>query len=92
MLKTSTKRILACSTVSRKEHLIAQTRELQCTKQVLPQVLERAFFFIMNMIVIFVFIFHIITFIVMTRTYTKPAKAIYYSVLHINLDIGELTC
>ena len=28
----------------------------------------------------------------MTRTYTKPAKAIYYSVLYLNLDIGELTC
>ena len=37
----STKRILACSTVSRKEHTTAQTRELQCTKEVLPQLLEQ---------------------------------------------------
>ena len=34
----STKRILGCATVSRKEHAIAQTRELEATK---PQVLEQ---------------------------------------------------
>ena len=37
----STNQILACSTVSRKEHQTAQTRELQCTKEVLPQLLEQ---------------------------------------------------
>ena len=37
----STKRILGCATVSRKEHAIAQTRELEATKAVLPQVLEQ---------------------------------------------------
>ena len=37
----STKRILACATVTRKEHAIAQTRELEATKAVLPQVLEQ---------------------------------------------------
>ena len=37
----STKRILGCATVSRKEHAISQTRELEATKAVLPQVLEQ---------------------------------------------------
>ena len=37
----STKRILAYVTVSRKERAIAQTRELEATKAVLPQVLEQ---------------------------------------------------
>ena len=37
----STKRILGCATVSRKEHATAQTRELEATKAVLPQVLEQ---------------------------------------------------
>ena len=41
----SNKRILACSTVSRKEHSIAQTREVVCTKLVLPQVLEQGLYF-----------------------------------------------
>ena len=37
----STKRIVGCSTVSRNEHTCAQTREVACTKIVLPQVLEK---------------------------------------------------
>ncbi len=37
---SSTKRILGCSTVSRKEHICAQTREVACTKIVLPEVIE----------------------------------------------------
>ena len=37
----STKRILGCATVSRKEHAIAQTRELEATKAVPPKVLEQ---------------------------------------------------
>ena len=37
----STKRILGCVTVSRREHTIAQTRELEATKVVLPQVIEQ---------------------------------------------------
>ena len=37
----STKCTLACSTVSRKEHTTAQTRELHRTKMVLPKVLEQ---------------------------------------------------
>ena len=35
----STKRILGCATVSRDEHSVAQTREVACTKLVLPEVL-----------------------------------------------------
>ncbi len=37
----STKRIVGCSNVSRTEHHCAQTREVACTKIVLPQVLEK---------------------------------------------------
>jgi hypothetical protein len=37
----STKRILGCATVSRKEHVITQIRELEATKAVLPSVLEQ---------------------------------------------------
>lgn len=40
-LSGSTKRILGCATVSRKDHAIAQTRELEATKVVIPQVLEQ---------------------------------------------------
>ena len=36
----STKRILGISTKSRVDHLIAQTRELECTKEVLPSVIN----------------------------------------------------
>lgn len=32
---------MLCCTVSRTEHSTAQTREIQCTKTVLPQVLEQ---------------------------------------------------
>ena len=37
----STQKILACVTLSRKEHACAQTRELACTKLVLPDVIAR---------------------------------------------------
>ena len=37
----STHKIIGVSTVSRKEHSTAQTRELECTKRVLPQVQRR---------------------------------------------------
>ena len=37
----SNHKIVGISTLSRKEHATAQTRELECTKIVLPQVVER---------------------------------------------------
>ena len=37
----SNHKIVGISTLSRKEHATAQTRELDCTKIVLPQVVER---------------------------------------------------
>ena len=37
----STHKILGISTVARSDHAIAQTRELQCTKVVIPQVIAR---------------------------------------------------
>ena len=37
----STHRIVGISTIARTEHSVAQTRELACTKRVLPQVLAR---------------------------------------------------
>ena len=37
----STQRIVGLSTINRTEHSVAQTRELQCTKAVLPQVISR---------------------------------------------------
>ncbi|XP_064382205.1 uncharacterized protein LOC135331087 [Halichondria panicea] len=40
-LSGSTKRIVGCSTVSRKEHICAQTREVACTKIVLPEVIDK---------------------------------------------------
>ena len=36
-----THKIVGIATVSRQEHRVAQTRELECTKRVLPQVLKR---------------------------------------------------
>ena len=36
-----TKKVVGISTISRLEHSTAQTRELVCTKDVLPQVLQR---------------------------------------------------
>ena len=36
-----THKIVGISTVSRLEHRVAQTRELECTKRVLPQVIQR---------------------------------------------------
>ena len=35
-------KIVGISTLSRKEHTTAQTRELECTKIVIPQVMETA--------------------------------------------------
>ena len=37
----STKKVVGVSTISRLEHATAQTREVQCTRQVLPDVIER---------------------------------------------------
>ena len=37
----SNKKVIGLNTKSRKEHLVAQTRELACTKEVLPQVIQR---------------------------------------------------
>ena len=37
----SIKKVVGISTVSRKEHASAQTREVQCTKLVLPEVIQR---------------------------------------------------
>ena len=34
-------KIVGISTLSRKEHTTAQTRELECTKIVIPQVMDR---------------------------------------------------
>ena len=36
----SMKRILGISTLSREDHSVAQTRELECTKVVLPRVID----------------------------------------------------
>ena len=36
----STKHILGISTLSREDHSVAQTRELKCTKVVLPRVID----------------------------------------------------
>ena len=40
----STKKIVGVSTVSRSDHGVAQTRELVCTKFVLPQAIARGKF------------------------------------------------
>lgn len=37
----STKKVVGISTISRLEHASAQTREVQCTRQVLPEVIKR---------------------------------------------------
>ena len=39
--QTSTHKIVAISTVARPDHVIAQTRELACTKKVLPNVIAK---------------------------------------------------
>ena len=44
VLTSSTKKIVGISTISRKEHSVPQTREVACTKDVLPQVLARGTF------------------------------------------------
>ncbi len=38
---SSTKKIVGISTVSRTDHGVAQTRELQCTKIAVPQAIAR---------------------------------------------------
>ena len=40
----STKKVVGITTISRVEHATAQTRELACIKDVLPQVLQRGMF------------------------------------------------
>ena len=40
-LHCSTRRIVGIATISRAEHRVAQTREVACTKIVLPQVIAR---------------------------------------------------
>ena len=42
MFVYSTHKILGCVTLSRKDHICAQTRELACTKLVLPQVMAKS--------------------------------------------------
>ena len=37
----STHKVVGVSTISRSEHTTAQTREYECTRSVLPQVMER---------------------------------------------------
>ena len=49
MITFNTKRILSCVTVSRREHTIAQTRELEATKAVLPQALEQGGILLVNL-------------------------------------------
>ena len=40
----STHKIVGISTISRAEHSVPQTREVACTKEVLPQVISRGCF------------------------------------------------
>ena len=44
-LPNSTHRVDGISTISRREHSTAQTRELQCTKAVIPQVIARGMWY-----------------------------------------------
>ena len=37
----SNKKVIGISTLSRKEHAVAQTRELACTREVVPRVIAR---------------------------------------------------
>ena len=41
MCTYSTKKIIGICTISRGAHHVAQTRELECTKAVMPQVVAR---------------------------------------------------
>ena len=45
----STAKVVGISTVSREQHVIAQTRELVCTKALLPEVISRGI--VMSMVV-----------------------------------------
>ena len=54
----STHRIVGIATLSRQDHRVAQTREVVCTKMVLPQVIARGlpvdmFFFLFRKIKFF---------------------------------------
>jgi hypothetical protein len=44
MCTYSTKKIIGMCTISREDHRVAQTRELECTKTVVPQVVARGEF------------------------------------------------
>ena len=37
----STHKIIGCATLTRQDHTIAQTRELACTRAVIPEVINR---------------------------------------------------
>ena len=52
---SSTKKIVGLSTVSRKEHVCAQTREVACTKIVLPEVIDKGMFKHQHYEVVFIF-------------------------------------
>ena len=40
----STHKIIGCATLTRQDHTIAQTRELACTRAVIPEVINRGCF------------------------------------------------
>jgi hypothetical protein len=63
-LRCSTRRIVGIATVSRPEHRIAQTRELACTKIVLPQVIARG----LHLVCFMYFIYILCAF----KTWTSP--------------------
>ena len=37
----STHKIIGCATLTRQDHTIAQTRELACTRAVIPEIINR---------------------------------------------------
>ena len=44
LCNNSNVKIVGISTISREQHLVAQNRELECTKVVLPQVMARGLY------------------------------------------------
>ena len=50
----SNKKVIGISTLSRKEHAVAQTRELACTQEVVPQVIARGVCVCMRLLCIIV--------------------------------------
>ena len=46
----SNKKVVGVSTISRTEHAVAQTRELECTKKVLPQVIGQGIIITINLV------------------------------------------